>query len=73
MPRERTVIESMKAPPQEPAAADASEKLQRVIDLVCEDAARVELLACALSGFAQPVPEYGLGIREGRESQPDEG
>jgi hypothetical protein len=34
------------------------EQLQRTIDIVCEDAARVELWACALNGFAQTVPNY---------------
>ena len=34
------------------------ERLQRTIDILCEDAARVELWACALSGFAQAVPAY---------------
>jgi hypothetical protein len=48
-------------------------RLQRTIDIVCEDAARVELWACALSGFAQPVPDYGLGTAWGRASKPNEG
>jgi hypothetical protein len=34
------------------------ERLQRTIDILCEDAARVELWACALNGFAQAVPDY---------------
>jgi hypothetical protein len=38
--------------------AIARERLERTIDILCEDAARVELWACALSGFAQPVPDY---------------
>jgi len=37
--------------------ADVGEQLQRTIDILCEGAARVELWACALSGFAQPVPD----------------
>jgi hypothetical protein len=73
MPRERTVTASMKAPEQQPTAADADEKLHRLIDLVCEDAALVELWACALNGFAQPVPEYGLGVRDGHKSKPNPG
>jgi hypothetical protein len=36
----------------------AREQLQRTIDLLCDDAARVELWACALNGFAQAVPAY---------------
>jgi hypothetical protein len=36
--------------------AAARERLQRTIDVLCEDAARVELWACALGGFAQAVP-----------------
>jgi len=31
--------------------------LQRTIDLVWESAARIELWACALNGFAQPDPD----------------
>jgi hypothetical protein len=34
------------------------QRLQRAIDAVSEDAALVELWACALSGFAQPVPDH---------------
>jgi hypothetical protein len=37
--------------------ADVGERLQRTIEILFEDAARVELWACALSGFAQPVPD----------------
>ena len=33
-------------------------RLQNAIDVVAEDAALVELWACALSGFAQPIPPY---------------
>ena len=32
-------------------------RLQRTIDLVWEGAARIELWACALNGFAQPDPD----------------
>jgi hypothetical protein len=34
------------------------ERLLRIIDILCEDAARIELWACALNGFAQAVPDY---------------
>ena len=34
------------------------ERLQRTIDALFEDAARAELWACALNGFAQAVPDY---------------
>jgi hypothetical protein len=67
------VAKTAKAPEQRASAADAGEKLQRAIDLLCEDAARVELWACALNGFAQPVPDYGAPLRYGRESKPDRG
>jgi hypothetical protein len=33
-------------------------RLQRMVGLLCEDAARVELWACALSGFARPIPDH---------------
>jgi hypothetical protein len=33
-------------------------RLQRMIGLLCEDAARVELWAGALSGFARPIPDH---------------
>ena len=33
------------------------QRLQKAIDLVTEDAALVELWACALSGFAQCLPD----------------
>jgi hypothetical protein len=46
--------------------------LRQAIDALCEDAARVEFWACALSGFAQPVPDYDLrdkyGLRIGARS-----
>jgi hypothetical protein len=43
--------------------ADAAEtpielRLRKAIDIVSEDATLVELWACALSGFAQPIPDY---------------
>ena len=37
---------------------DKWDKLQETIDVICEDAARVELWACALSGFSRPIPDY---------------
>jgi hypothetical protein len=39
-------------------ASEQKKRLQQTIDILCEDAARVELWACALVGFAQPVPDY---------------
>jgi hypothetical protein len=49
---------------REAISSDAAEiligqRLQKAIDVVAEDAALVELWACALSGFAQPIPPYG--------------
>jgi hypothetical protein len=38
-------------------ASEQKKRLQQTIDILCEDAARVELWACALVGFAQPVPD----------------
>jgi hypothetical protein len=46
------------------------ERLRQVIDLLCEDAALVELWACALSGFAQPVPGYGPARKDRFDSLP---
>jgi hypothetical protein len=46
------------------------ERLRRTIDKICEDAAVVEFRACALSGFAQPVPECHLGATGASESKP---
>ena len=40
------------------AKSPIEQRLQRAIDVVSEDAALVELWACALSGFAQPIPDY---------------
>jgi hypothetical protein len=37
---------------------DTRQRLQEIVDTLCDDAARVKLWACALSGFAQPVPDY---------------
>jgi len=48
----------MAEPNREIPETDLRACLQRTIDLVCEDAARIELWACALNGFAQPVPDY---------------
>jgi hypothetical protein len=66
------VAKTAKAPEQRASAADADEKLQRAIGLLCEDAARVELWTCAPNGFAQPVPDYDAPLRYGRESKPDQ-
>ena len=40
------------------AETPIEQRLQKAMDLVSEDAALVELWACALSGFAQPIPGY---------------
>jgi len=61
-----------RAPEQGPMV-DAGERLRRSIDVVCENAALVELWACALNGFAQPLPDYGPPMGTGRESRPKEG
>jgi len=42
----------------------AGERLLRAIDTIDEDVALIELWACALSGFAQPAPDYGLGDKD---------
>lgn len=42
----------------EPNAAGMLEQLREAIDVICEDAARAELWASALSAFAQPAPQY---------------
>jgi hypothetical protein len=42
----------------QPAEALTEQRLRSAIDVVSEDAALVELWACALSGFAQPIPDY---------------
>ena len=65
--------ESVKEVPQQGSTADVGERLRRSIDLVCEDAARVELWACALNGFAQPVPDYGPAPKYAPESTPEKG
>jgi len=67
------VSETADRPPEQAPTAELEERLQRTIDIVCEHAARVELWACALNGFAQPVPDYGLGMRYGRELKPNQG
>ena len=38
--------------------AAVRERLHHAIDILCEDAALVELWACALTGFAQAAPDY---------------
>jgi len=45
----------------EKSAAETTElkQIHDAIDMVCEDAARADLWAGALSAFAQPIPEYG--------------
>jgi hypothetical protein len=67
------VSETQARSPDEAPAPDAGERLQHTIDIVCENAARVELWASALNWFAQPVPDYDFGTVEGRESNPNKG
>ena len=43
--------------------SDPTKRLQASIDTVCEHAARAEIWACALSGFAHPVPHYDADSR----------
>ena len=50
---------------------EIEDRLRQVIDLLCEDAALVELWACALSGFAQPAPGYDFGSTARAPSAPD--
>jgi hypothetical protein len=52
------VSEGSDQTPDETCKANAGKRLQQTIDVLCEDAARAELWACALTGFAQPVPDY---------------
>jgi len=67
------VSEIARPAPDDCHASDAGERLQRTIDILCEDAACVELWACALSGFAQPIPDYGFGKGNAGESEPKDG
>ena len=41
-----------------PAAEELERRLRQSIDMLCENAARVEVWATALSAFAHPVPRY---------------
>jgi hypothetical protein len=71
---ETTVSKISEPTPDATSEALVRERLQRTIDILCEDAARVELWACALSGFAQPVPDYYDPREKYRlEPTPDQG
>ena len=49
------------------------EKLREAIDTLRADAARVELWASALQGFARPVPDYDFEARYRLKRQPKTG
>jgi hypothetical protein len=59
--------------PKQGTIVDAGERLRHSIDVVCENAALVELWACALNGFAQPVPDHGPSMRSAREIEAGRG
>ena len=46
----------------------AGQRLLRTIDAIDADIALIELWACALSGFAQPAPDYDFGGRHRRDA-----
>ena len=62
----------MPEPNRETPETELRARLQRTIDHVCEDAARIELWACALNGFAQPVPDYNPGDTSLRWPKPNQ-
>jgi hypothetical protein len=45
---------------QQRPAADVARRLEQAVDRVGKDAHKARILAAALCGFAQPVPEYEL-------------
>jgi hypothetical protein len=52
-PKETALSQTLQEP--------AGQRLLAAIDAIDQDVALVELWACALSGFAQPVPDYDAG------------
>ena len=48
-------------------------QLSDSVDRLQKQAETVEFWATALTGFAQPVPDYGPAPEYGRDSTPDEG
>jgi hypothetical protein len=51
----------------------AVQALLAAIDAVEEDVGLVQLWACALSGFAQPVPDYGPDPLRSRSAGGEQG
>ena len=47
----------------EPAIERVRRELRRVIDNMCRDLDRIEILTAALSAFGRPVPDYDPGFR----------
>ena len=45
---------------QQKPARDVARRLEQAIDRAGKDAQKASILAAALCGFAQPVPEYEL-------------
>jgi hypothetical protein len=70
---ETTVSKTSDRTPDETCKANVGERLQQTIDILCEDAMRVELWACALSGFAQPVSGYDRSDKFRLQSKPNQG
>jgi len=70
---ETTVSETSDRTSDESPAANVRKRLQQTIDFLCEDAARVEFWACALSGFAQPVPDFDSRGKYRLESKSNQG
>jgi len=52
-------VDEVQLPEKNAAETTALKRIHDAMDLICEDAARAELWAGALSAFAQPIPEYG--------------
>jgi hypothetical protein len=70
---EDTVSEGSEQTPHQPCKANVGKRLQQTIDVLCEDAARTELWTCALTGFAQPVPDYDSRDNYRLPAKPDRG
>jgi len=62
-------VSEVHLPEKSAAETTVLKQIHDAIDLICEDAARAELWAGALSAFAQPIPEYGS--RNGVPSSPE--
>jgi hypothetical protein len=67
------VSEGSDRTPAETCKANVGDRLRQTIDVLCEDIARAELWACALSGFARPVPDYDPGDKYPLPKKPTRG